>query len=127
MDHFKQASKEKLRFPTTRGLLSVEQLWDLSLADLDALAVSLQGEYEKSAGKSFLSVKTTKDKGLKLQFDVALDILTTKNDEAQALKVKKEKKEHNKKILELIADKKDQSLKGKSIKQLEAMLEEEEG
>jgi len=31
-------------------------------------------------------------------------------------------KEHNKKIISLISEKKDESLKGKSIKQLEAML-----
>lgn len=31
---FKQASKMKLRFATSKGNLSVEDLWDLSLTEL---------------------------------------------------------------------------------------------
>ena len=53
MENFKQASKEKLRIQTNKGLLSVEQLWDLSLSDLDILAVSLENEYKESGKKSF--------------------------------------------------------------------------
>ncbi len=58
----------------------------------------------------------------KLQFDIVLDILQTKVEEAEALKDARDTKEHNEKILTLISEKKDGELKGKSIKQLEAML-----
>ncbi len=119
---YKEAVKQKLRFSTTKGTLSLEQLWDLSLTDLDALAVSLETEHEESGKKSFLVKKSVKDKTAKLRFDVVLDILSTKVEEANAATEAKETKEHNTKILELIADKQDESLKGKSIKQLEAML-----
>ena len=119
---FKEASKLKLRFATTKGSLSVEQLWDLSITDLDTLAVSLEEAHKNSKGKSFLEKRTTKDKGLKLQFDIVLDILQTKVDDSEALREKAEDKEHNKKILELIAKKKDGELEGKSIKELTGML-----
>ncbi|HOV34891.1 MAG TPA: hypothetical protein PLS56_02775 [Candidatus Dojkabacteria bacterium] len=122
MDIFKQASKQKVRFQTSKGVLSVEQLWDLGLTDLDNLAVSLEAEHKESGKKSFLHASTAKDKTAKLKFDVVLDILTTKVDEEAAAKQAREDKEHNKKILELINEKKDESLKGKSVKQLEAML-----
>lgn len=122
MESYKLASKEKLRFNTTKGLLSVEQLWDLSVSDLDALAVSLETEYQTSGKKSFVVKSSAKDKTTKLKFDVVLDVLTTKVDEQQALTEAKEIRDHNKKILGLIADKQDESLKGKSIKQLEAMM-----
>jgi hypothetical protein len=122
MEMYKQAVKEKLRVQTTKGLLSVEQLWDLSTTDLDALAVSLDEEYKSSGKKSFLIAKSVKDKTAKLKFDVVLDILTTKVEEQQALSDAKDIKEHNQKILQLIADKQDESLKGKTVKQLEAML-----
>jgi hypothetical protein len=122
MDNFKLASQQKLRFQTSKGLLTTEQLWDLSLDELDALAVSLETEHKESGKKSFLTKTSVKDKTAKLRFDVALDILHTKVDEAQAASEALEIKEHNKKIIALIADKKDESLKGKSIKQLEAML-----
>lgn len=122
MENFKQATKQKLRFQTNKGVLSVEQLWDLSLTDLDTLAVSLQEAYENSKGKSFLTKKSTKDATIKLQFDVCLDILQTKVEETETAKELAENKAHNQKILQLIAEKKDDELKGKSVKQLEAML-----
>jgi hypothetical protein len=122
MDNFKEASKQKLRFITSRGSLTTEQLWDLPLEELDNLAVSLEAEHKQSAKKSFLDKTSTKDKTAKLKFDIVLDILNTKVEEANALTEAKEIKEHNKKIIELIAEKKDESLKGKSIKELEKML-----
>lgn len=122
MDIYKKAAQNKLRFSTTKGNLSAEQLFDLSLTDLDNLAVSLEESYEESKGKSFLRKRTTKDVTIKLQFDIVLDVLQTKVAESEAAQEAKETKEHNQKILTLISEKKDGELKGKSIKQLEAML-----
>jgi len=122
MENYKLASQQKLRFQTNKGLLSTEQVWDLSIDELDALAVSLEIEHKESGKKSFLVKTSVKDKTAKLRFDVILDVLNTKVDEAQALSEAAEIKEHNKKILELIASKQDESLKGKTIKQLEGML-----
>lgn len=122
MENFKLASQQKLRFQTNRGSLSTEQLWDLSLEDLDALAISLETEHKQSAKKSFLAKTSVKDKTAKLRFDVVIDILNTKVSEQEAATEAMEIKEHNKKIISLIAEKQDESLKGKSIKQLESML-----
>ena len=122
MDNFKQASKQGLRIVTTRGALSVEQLWSLTLSELDTLAVLLESAYKDSKGKSFLEKRTTKDLGIKLQFDIVLEVLQTKVEEEAALTQAREDKEHNQKIIELIAKKKDGELEGKSIKELEAML-----
>lgn len=122
MENFKLASKQKLRFQTNKGLLSVEQLWDLSLQDLDVLAVAMEAEHKESGKKSFLIKTSVKDKTAKLKFDVVLEILNTKIEEMQAAQEAAEIKEHNKKIISLISEKQDESLKGKSIKQLEAML-----
>ena len=122
MENYKEASKQKLRFATPKGSLNVEQLWDLSITDLDSLAVSLEDAYKNSKGKSFLDKRTTKDKGLKLQFDIVLDVLNSKVEDAETLRDAKDIKEHNQKILKLIAEKKDGELADKSVKQLEAML-----
>lgn len=86
------------------------------------MAVSLEESYEESKGKSFLRKRTTKDVTVKLQFDIILDVLQTKVAESEAAQETKDTKEHNQKILGLISEKKDGELKGKSIKQLEAML-----
>lgn len=121
MEIFKLATQQKLRFNTSKGVLSTEQLWDLSLNELDALAVSLQEEYESSSKKSFLVKRSVKDKTAKLKFDVVLDVLTTKNEELEAAKEKAEDKAYNEKIDRLIAEKQEENLKSKSIKELQGM------
>lgn len=123
-DNFKKASKKKLRFVTNVGTLSIEQLWDLDLAHLDTLAVSLETAYKESNTKSFLNAsKGTKDKDLKLRFDIVLEVLTDKVKASETAAKALATKERNQKILGLIADKKDGELAGKSIDELEAMLQ----
>lgn len=122
---YKEASKQRLRFATNKGNLTTEQLWDLSLTDLDNLAVAMEVEHKESGKKSFLTTRSVKDKTAKLRFDIVLDILNTKVEEAEELQKLKDRKERNKKILSIIEEKKDDSLKGKSVKQLEALLDEE--
>jgi len=122
MDVYKKAAQQKLRFTTSKGTLTAEQLFDLSLSDLDNLAVSLDSSYEESKGKSFLKKRTTKDATIKLQFDIVFDVLQTKSAEAEVAQEVREAKEYNQKILTVISEKKDDELKGKSIKQLESML-----
>lgn len=123
MENYKLASQQKLRFQTSKGPLSAEQLWDLSLDELDTLAVSLQEQHENSGKKSFLNPKSEKDKTAKLKFDIVLDVLNTKQEEAQALTKAKEIKAHNDKIYALIAKSDDKELEGKTRKQLVAMLQ----
>lgn len=121
MEMYKEANKQKLRFQTNKGLLSTEQLWDLSLTDLDTLAVSLESAHKNSKGKSFLEKRTTTDKGIKLQFDIVLDVLQSKVEDNEKAQIERENKEHNQKIDELIAEKQGEALKSKSISQLEKM------
>lgn len=114
-------TRGKLRFQTSRGMLSVEQLWDLSLADLDLLAVQLEQESNKKT-KSFLKVKTKEDKIAKAMFDVVLDILNTKIEEQEAAEEARANKAHNEKIFALIEQKQDEQLSKLSVKQLKDRL-----
>jgi len=102
---YKEASKQRLRIATSKGLLSVEQLWDLPVDDLDSLAVSLNEAYNSSKGKSFITKRTTKDKFIKLQLDITLDILLTKVAEQEIKTQQREDKLHNEKIFSIIAEK----------------------
>ena len=119
---YKRASQIKLRIVTPVGVLSVEQLWDLSLENLDAVAVKLEKEVESSAEKSFLVKKTEKNKELKLAFDIVLDVLTTKLENQERASKAAETKAHNQKILGLIAQKQEGELQEKSVEELQALL-----
>lgn len=118
MENYKQASREDLRVVTSKGVLTVTQLWSLSIPELDVIAVELEAEYQTSGKKSFIVKKSKKDSSTKLRFDIVLDILTTKVEEAEAASETLENKRHNEKIDSIIANKKDQELQEKSVAQL---------
>lgn len=132
MEIFKKASKKKLRFNTNRGVLSVEQLWDLPKDEIRQLVIKSREAVKKSSGEvndselSFLDapvkVKATDDE---LRFEILKDIYITKKSAEEKAQKKAEARANNKKILELIARKQDEALEKKSIKDLEKMLEPE--
>lgn len=119
---YKEASKIGLLVPTTKGNLTVTQLWQLTLPELDNLAVSLEAVCENTKSKSFLDKRKKEDKTSKLMFDIVLDILQTKVEEKDAATDARETKEHNQKILALIKEKQDEAFRGKTVEELEAML-----
>ena len=119
---YKQASKSKLRIETSRGALSIEQIWDLPLAELDKLAVELEEKTKTSATKSFIAEKTTEDATAQLKFDIVLDILKTKMEANKAALDQKKKKENNQKIHALIERKKENKMEEMSVEELEKML-----
>lgn len=121
MSIYKQASQLKLRITTSVGNLSVEQLWDLGLEELDELAVKLERKYKSTGKKSFLDKKTEENEMDKLKFDLVYDILDTKVKAANAASEEAEIKRHNQKIDELIAQKQNEELAGKSIEELEEL------
>lgn len=121
MSDYKEASRLKLRFTTASGPLTVEQLWDLTITNLDTLAVKLQDEYKSSAKKSFIVKSTAKDKLAKLKFNLVLDILTTKVEEAEAAKDAGANKAFNARLDERIARKQDAKLDELSVDELEKM------
>lgn len=119
---YKLAVKLKLRFATSKGSLSIEQIQDLSLEELNSLAIAIEDEYKKSGKKSFITKKSTKDKEAKLKLDILLDIINDKLEERDEASVARANKEHNQKILAQIERAKDKELEGKSVEELEAML-----
>lgn len=125
MDNFKKASKVRLRFNTSKGLLSVEQLWDLKLTPLASIVRSLKKQLKKDNDDelAFLDEKATPvDETLKLSFDVAKEVYIAKKAERDAVATEAEKKAHNQKILGLIADKQEEGMKGKTVDELTALL-----
>lgn len=119
---FKEASRIKLRFTSRKGDLTVEDLWDLSLTELNTIAKRLSQDLKDSKEENFLEEKTAEDLETKLGFDIVLDIIKTK----QAVNKKKreavDRKEKKEKIMALISEKKDEGLKQKSVEELEKEL-----
>lgn len=121
---YKQASQLKLRFNTSKGILSVEQLWDLTLTDLAATIKAVKKVLKKDDDDelSFLTDSKATDPMNQLAFDILKDVYLTKKKANEEVREAAEIKAHNQKILQLIAEKKDDSLKGMSIEELEKQL-----
>lgn len=125
MNQFTQASKIKLRFNTPKGLLSTEQLWDLTLVDLTTSIKASKKLLNKTEDNdlSFLEITTTvADQIEQLRFEILKEVYLTKKADNEAIRTAKENKEHNQKIMQLIEQKKDDKLSGLSIEELEKML-----
>lgn len=118
---FEFALKNKVRFPY-KGLVSVEDLFDLSVKDLDGIFKTLNAQIKKSQEESLLATKTKEDETLSVQIEIVKHIVKTKLDEAETAKQSKELKEKKQKIMEVIAAKQDESLKNASVEELQAML-----
>lgn len=126
---FELATKQKLRFSTNRGQVGTEDLWDLSLEDLDSIAKTVNKQLKESSEESFIHKQNMGDKKLTLRLSVVVSIIDTKLEEEEKRKTAAEKKVKRNQLLELILAKENDALGRKSIAALRAeyeKLEEEE-
>ena len=92
---FEVATREKMRFPF-KGMISVEDLWDLSVQNLDKVFKALNYQRKEAQEESLLNVKSSEDEVLDTQIAIVKYIVGVKLEE-QAARVKaaenKEKKQ----------------------------------
>lgn len=123
---FEKATRLKLRIPTSRGSLGVEDLWDLPLTgnlSLDTLAIGLSKRLRETAAcTSFVEPTAPVNEELQLSFDVVkhiLDVKVKERDEAKSAHDKAAKKQQ---LLGILARKQDAELEGKTAEELTAMI-----
>lgn len=124
---FEQAVRQKLRFESSAGLLSVEDLWSLPLEsankpNLDAIAVELNRQL-KGTDESFVSTGK-KNKVLDLKFEIVKYIIEVRVAENNAILEESARLAKRTKLAELIARKQDQSLENMSLEELIKLQEE---
>lgn len=120
---FEYAVRNKLRFPF-RGMLSVEDLWDLRVEDLDKVFKVLNAQVKEQKEESLLDKKSKEDAVLDIQIEIIKYIVNVKLEEQEARQKEAAKKEQKQKIMSIIANKKDEALQNSSIEDLERMLAE---
>lgn len=122
---FEYAVRNKVRFPY-RGLVSVEDLWDLSLTELDKVFKTLNVEVKKNQEESLLLIDPKKpvDELLDIQIAVVKHIFNVKLAEQTAREKAAAKKEQKQKIMAILASKQDEALHNSSVEDLRKMLDE---
>ena len=88
---FERAIKEKVRFSTTKGGITTEDLYELSLPSLDVLAKGVNKQLKEENEESFISTKTKSNTLLELKLDILKHVIADKKAEAEAKKLKAER------------------------------------
>lgn len=119
---FEKALKQKLRFDTSKGSISTEDLWDLSLSSLNEIAKEVNKKIKASEEESFIDTKTTTSTKDQLKLEVLKFVIADKIATRDAAKARAEKQAQVAKIKSLIANKADEQLANASLEELSAML-----
>lgn len=125
-NRFEFAAKNKLRFPW-RGMVSTEDLYDLSVRDLDAVFKTLNGQVKQAKEESLLDTKSDEDKVLELKIEIVKYIVQVKLNEENARLKAKENKEQKQKLYSILATKQETELQNKSVEEIQKMIDELEG
>jgi hypothetical protein len=123
---FLTASRRQLRFATTRGHLTVEDLWSLTLKQLDALAVSIDEQVKPGGRKTFLENPDTKaneaDADNKLRLEILTTVIGIKQDENKAALAEASTRRQKEFLKDLLGRKKIGEMEAMTVEQIEAQL-----
>ncbi len=126
---FELATRQRLRFDTPKGALSVEDLWQLPLtsrtgaASLDGVAVDLYRELQAAGPVSFVESTTSANQVLaQLKFDIVKHMIDVRKAESEAAATARQKAETRQKLMGIIDAKRDADLQSKTVEELQAML-----
>lgn len=120
---FEKAIRGKMRFPF-RGMISVEDLWDLNVRELDEIFKTLNAGVKRSQEESLLAAKSKEDETLMTQIEIVKYIVAVKLEEAENVAKDIIRNEKKQKLMALISNKQDEELANKSVEELKAMLED---
>lgn len=125
---FEFAAKNKLRFPY-KGLISTEDLFDLSRSALDSIykqLISVKKTEENEESLMVSAVKTKEQEELDAKIAIVKYVFGLKTQEQLDKLAEKEKREKKQHIMNLIAEKQDEQLRNTSMEDLQKMLAEME-
>lgn len=130
MQIFIDASRYAYRYPSAKGLITTENLWELPLRsrsglfDLNTVAVNLSQELKALGEESFVDAGTDSAARtlLEAKLDIVKHIINFKQIEAKAATERAAKAALQAKLRDLIENKKDEQLSSASIEDLEAQL-----
>lgn len=121
---FMVASRRRIRFETSRGNLSTEDLWNLSLDELNEVAKNLNKRIKASSEENYLEETPAVNEVLELKFEIVLKVLKTKQAEITAHKDALAKSARKQKLLEILARKQDAGLEEMSVEDIQKEIAE---
>jgi len=125
---FEYATRNKLRFASIRGELTVEQLWDVPLRsrddfNLNTIAKAANKALKETSEESFVeTAKTAAHTRCEAAMETVKYIIDIKLVEEQVAKTRAEKKQEKEKLLGILAEKQAGKLSELSEKELQKRI-----
>ena len=127
MSIFEKAAKQKLRFSSDRGLLTVEDLYDLPLkgkvVSLDNLAKAINRKLKEEDEESFVDTASNVNTTLNLQLDILKHIIVEKVAERDAAAQAASKKAQREQLETALSAVQQRDLLNKTPEEIKAMLD----
>lgn len=130
MNFFETASRTKIRFPSTKGRISVEDLWDLPLSsksgfDLDSVAKAVNSDLRSATEESFVATSSNPAKaGLELQLEIVKHIIAVRLKENEEQRNREARMEERRRLLQVLETKQDEKMRGMSAEEILARISE---
>ena len=125
---FEYATRNKLRFASIRGELSVEQLWDVPLRsrdefNLNSIAKTTNKALKDVSEENFVeTTKTAAHSRLEAMLEVVKYVIDVKLAEEETAKKRAENKLEKEKLLKILAEKQDGKLSELSERELKKRI-----
>lgn len=127
---FEAATRRKLRFESTRGNLSVEDLWDLPLTsrdgcDLDSAAKSVNRALKAAGEESFVNTRANpQQRILELKLDIVKHIIAVKIAEDQEKEAAAGRRAERERLVAILESKQEEKMQGMTERQIRARIAE---
>lgn len=121
MNIFESAVRMKLRF-NHKGFCSAEDLWDLSLGELDSIFKDLNSKVKQHSEESLLGAKDKQQDTLNLKIEIIRYVVKTKLAEKEERENSHLEASRKQKILGILEQKKEQELHDMTAEELEKLL-----
>jgi len=126
---FQYATRTKLRFPSVKGNLTVEDLWDVPLRskddfNLNAIAKAANKAWKEINEESFVeTARTPEHTRRETVLEVVKYVIETKLVEEEAAKTRAARKEEKEKLLAILAEKQEGKLSKLSEEAIKKRIE----
>lgn len=118
---YEAAIRNKYRFPY-KGMITIEDLWDLNFTALDNIYKSLNSEKKQDSEDSLITPVVANTE-IENKIAIVKYVYEVKKAEADARKLASENRKKKERIMEIIANRQDAALQNMSDDELKAMLE----
>lgn len=121
---FENATRKKYRYPSDRGLLNTEQLWDLGLDALNKVWQNLRADMKEASAESLLVTRSDAETEAAEKAEIVKSIFEYKVAMRDRAKKAADTKAEKEKLMAVLERKQTAALENLSVDELQKMISE---